>query len=332
MKRIPIALFILSISVFIFTGAIDDDTLAKKNATDDYHNSITATTITNADQLGWTGRNCKPGHLSHETYVKMLTRINYFRRLAGVHDDIVLDSAWNKLAQAAAVIMNANNLLTHDPGPALKCYSADGKLGASTSNLGGIDEHSIPLLINDLIQDGGSTNKDCGHRRWLLYSQSRKMGIGITPGAYAVKVTTNLEENQKDTTIYHGSTPEYFAYPFQGFVPCQVVYPKWSFAIPGVADFATSTVEVKVGSKIQPITIISRGKVSYGDPTLIWTVKGLKEDFDYHYYDMTEKANVFRSLGMLDKKVTVKISNVKVNGKLKAYTYSFTIFDADEVK
>jgi hypothetical protein len=149
---------------------------------------------------------------------------------------------------------------------------------------------------------------------------------------YAVRAFASNEEEDKDTSSFHGITPEYFGYPFHGFVPCQVVYPKWSFAIPGGADFALAVVEVKAGDKIIPCSIISRGKVNYGDPTLIWVVKGIKEDYEYNYYDMSEKKKGFDGLGLLNKKITVNISNVKVGGKVKKYSYSFTIFDPDEVK
>lgn len=331
MKRILPVICLLALPFFLFTNAIEEDTVAKKKAADDYRKSFVATEITAPDQLGWTGKNCKAGKLSPATYTKALTRINYFRRLAGVDDHVYLDSSWNHFAQAAAVIMNANNTLNHDPGPAMKCYSADGKLGASTSNLSTIVEKSIQLLIADMIQDGGSENKDCGHRRWLLNADAYKMGFGATPGAYAVRVFESRRDI-KDTASFHGKIPEYFGYPFQGFVPCQVVYPKWSFAVPGGADFGVATVEVKAGDKIIPCTIISRGKANFGDPTLIWTVRGLKEDFEYNYYDMAEKKKGFETLGLLNKKITVKVSNVKVLGKPKTYSYSFTIFDPDEVK
>jgi len=80
--------------------------------------------------------------------------------------------------------------------------------------------------------------------------------------------------------------------------------------------------------------------MNFGDPTLVWTVNGIKENFDYQsmdketnqyrYYDMSLKRTVFATLGLLNKKVTVKISNVKVDGKMKSYSYSFNIFDPDE--
>lgn len=325
-------IFLIASTAILFTGAVEDETALKKKAAEAYRNNFLATEISSPDQLGWTGKSgsCKPGKISIEAREKLLKRINYFRSLAGVHNTIVLDSLWNQYAQAAAMIMHSNNTLTHDPGPGMKCYSKDGKAGAATSNLSSIVDASIKLLIADEIQDGGTNNKDCGHRRWLLYSKAVKMGVGATPGAYAVRVMQPYEDDQKDTMSFHGTVPEYFGYPFQGYVPYQLIYPKWSFAVPGEVDFATAKVELIAGDKPLSCTIISRGKVDYGDPTLIWTVRGLKEDFEYNYYDMAEKKKAFEQLGLLDKKVTVKISGVKIGGKVKSYSYSFNVFNPDE--
>lgn len=327
-------LFFLPASFLLFIAAGDEDAIAKKKAADDYKTNYVATEISNPDDLGWTGKvnNCKPGKVSHATYVKMLQRINYFRRLAGVSDNIVFDSSWCKLAQAAALITYANNELNHNPTSNMKCYSEDGKLGCSSSNLSTIIEASIKELITDQIQDGSTANNFCGHRRWLLNSHAYKMGFGATPGSYAVRAFAPYEERAKDTSSFHGTAPEYFGYPFRGFVPYQVVYPKWSFSLSSsTPDFGSATVSVTSGDKTFPCTIVNRDHFGYGDPTLVWTVKGLKEDFDYNYYDMSEKKKGFETLGLLNKKITVKIANVKVDGKMKSYSYSFTIFDPMEV-
>jgi hypothetical protein len=321
-------------ALFLFTNAGDEDAIAKKKAADDYKTNYVATEISSPDQFGWTGKTntCKAGKLSHDAYVKILARINYFRRLAGVDDHIVLDSQWCKLAQSAALIMYANNTLNHDPDASMKCFSEDGKLGASTSNLSTIIENSIKEVIADEIQDGSTSNNFCGHRRWLLNSEAYKMGIGATPGAYAVRVFMPYEESGKDTSSFHGKQPEYFGYPFHGYIPYQVVYPKWSFAITnGTPDYKSATVAVTAGDVPLACTIVNRDHFGYGDPTLVWTIKGLKEDFDYNYYDMSEKKTGFATMGLINKKITVKISNVKVNGVAKNYSYSFTIFDPNEV-
>ncbi|MBI3512241.1 MAG: CAP domain-containing protein [Bacteroidetes bacterium] len=334
MKNKFILLFLFAI---VFTLAdfsfIDNDAALRKQAADDYKKNIAETQFTSTDQLHWTGniQGCKPGRVPGEVYRKLLMRINYFRRLAGIHDDIVLDSNWNHYAQAAAFIMYANDELNHDPGPGMKCYSDDGKIGANTSNLSTTVGKGIEILINDEIQDGSTSNNDCGHRRWLLNSEAVKMGIGITDGTYATKVFSADDGNDHDTATYRGKVPEYFAYPFNGYVPYEVVFPKWSFSMPGGADFRSAAVAVTAGDEHVACVIVCRSTAAqYGDPTLVWNINKLREDFDYNYYDMPTKKKAFSDLGLLDKKITVTISNVKVNGKYKSYSYSFTIFDPEK--
>ncbi|CAN5437880.1 hypothetical protein BH09BAC5_BH09BAC5_21370 [soil metagenome] len=342
MKNSLLFCLLITFPVFLFIGSIKDDVLEKKKATDDYRKNLVATQISTPEELGWTGKekSCKPGKLSHEMYVKAIARINYFRRLAGVNDNMVLDSSWNKYAQAAALIMFANNKLNHHPTSEMKCYTKDGEIGASTSNLSLVTDLSIQALIRDQIEDGGSTNNACGHRSWLLNSRAFKFGFGATPGSYAVRDFATSEE--KDTSTFHGNVPEYFGYPFKGFVPFQVVYGKWSFSVTKEADFSSAVVEVKSGDKKVNCAIVSRGKKNYGDMTLVWTISGIKDEFYYSaldnegnkyiYYNMNVKKKSFEELGLLNQKITVKISNVKVDGKMKSYTYFFTIFDPDEVK
>jgi hypothetical protein len=335
MKRILpfLPILFLFLPALLFINGIDEEAVAKKKAADDYRANIEATMFTDPAQFGWTGNEnrCKPGKVSHDMYVKILKRINYYRRLSGLSDNIVLDSGWNKYAQAAALIMFANNTVDHNPNPGMKCFSQEGKTGASTSNLSIFSGVSIQDLISDEVEDGGTTsNKDCGHRRWILYSQAYKFGFGATSGSYALRdFSTDAE---KDTSSFHGSIPEYFGYPFKGYVPYQSVFCKWSFAIPGGGDFSQAKVSVIAGDKPIPTTIINRNTNNFGDPTLIWGINGLKEDFDYTYYDMTKKRAGMVTLGLLNKKVTVKISDVKVEGKMKSYSYSFTIIDPDEWK
>ncbi|HTL83251.1 MAG TPA: CAP domain-containing protein [Bacteroidia bacterium] len=330
MKKSAAVIFSFLFFVFLLEAftIIDDDAILRKKAADDFKTSITDTQFNSSDELHWTGStsSCKPGKVPGSVYAKLLKRINYFRRLAGIHDDIIIDSSWNKYAQAAALMMYASNDLDHDPKPTMKCYSADGKTGAGTSNLSMFEGISIRDLIIDEVEDGDATNPDCGHRRWILFSGLTKVGLGITDGTYALKVMPN---DFDDTVSFHGNVPAYFAYPSSGYIPYEVVFQKWSFAVPGGADFTDAVVNINAGGTHIPCGVISRNEQLYGDPTLVWSLPQIKEDFDYNYFDMNEKKAAFKDLGLLEKKVTVNITGVKVDGVAKTYSYSFTIFDPE---
>ena len=53
-----------------------------------------------------------------------MNRINYFRAMAGVGDDITFDSTYNTKAQAAALMMSANQALSHSPPADWDCFSS----------------------------------------------------------------------------------------------------------------------------------------------------------------------------------------------------------------
>ncbi len=330
-----ISFLFLCVAFFLISGKrspVDD---AKKKAIADYQTNYVETTLNKPEDLGWTGlgKRCKAGTLAPATYEKLLKRINYFRRLAGVPDQVVLDSGWNKLAQAAALIMHANQQLDHSPSAAMKCYSKEGYEGASTSNLSLVTAHSFPRLLADQMEDHGGSNKACGHRRWILRAASTRMGIGVCSEAYALRVFTSYEDKDYDASVSTKNLPEYYAYPFKGYVPFQLVYRRWTFSIPKQEgkeiDFKAARVAVK--SDNNPIgCIIESRDDNMGDPSIVWAINGLKEDFDYAYNDMPTKKAAFAKKGLMDKTITVTISNVKVDGEVKEYTYYFILFDPNE--
>ena len=209
----------------------------------DYQDYL-ATEIT---EIGWTGDpdKCQTGEISDTTVANALARINYFRRLAGLNDDIVFDHVYDQMAQEAALIMHANNRLSHNPNSGWDCYTDDGKEGAVGSNLSQLANDDLRHIITDLIEDAGGYNQDVGHRRWLLNSSATTMGFGATDTYYAVHVTG--EENR----VYAENPPEYTSWPPQGFLPFQLVYKRWSFSIPAGPDvnFGSAQVKIKANGK-----------------------------------------------------------------------------------
>ena len=82
----------------------------------DYKLSIDSTAVSNA-QLNWTGdvATCMPGTISSLAMQRTFTRINYFRRLVGVKDSVTMRADWSAKCQQAALMMKANNMLSHSP-------------------------------------------------------------------------------------------------------------------------------------------------------------------------------------------------------------------------
>ena len=187
----------------------------------------------------------------------------------------------------------------------MHCYSAEAAAGAKTSNLS--LGSSLFGMIPDQVSDGSTGNDACGHRRWLLYSKAYRMGVGSVNSAGAVCVLPDHSTADRDTSRFHGIVPEYFAYPFKGYVPYPLIYSKWSFSVPGTADFSAAYVSAVSDSKKINCSVVSRTD-NFGDPTIVWTVN----EAMYKY---------------ADKKIAVTVGNVKVNGQMKSYSYSFTVID-----
>jgi hypothetical protein len=113
------------------------------------------------------------------------------------------------------------------------------------------------------------------------------------------------------------STPAYVAWPPKGFIPRDVVYPRWSLSVPAngypfPVDFTSATVTMtgSNGTNV-PLTIDYANPVEntyVGDNTIVWVPTGI---------NLTSDA---------DQKYTVKVSNVLVNGIPKNYEYDVTIF------
>ncbi|MHC1706977.1 MAG: Ig-like domain-containing protein [Bacteroidales bacterium] len=261
----------------------------------------------NLANCGWTGNvaNCDAGGVSQDSHDKVVQRINYYRRLVGLPGDITLDATKNAKCQKAALIMKANNQLSHFPPNSWTCWTVDGNDAAGNSNIA-LGMHSVHA-VTGYIDDFGASNKAVGHRRWLLYSKAKVMGDGSTDNSNAIWVMGN------SSNPLPSSMPEFVAYPPKGYVPGPLVFDRWSFSIPN-ADFAAATVTMKDGSgQNVTLTIINREE-GYGDNTVVWEPDGINTN------------------GPNDVSYTVTVGAVKVGGTDKSFTYTVTVVQPGKSK
>jgi hypothetical protein len=92
---------------------------------------------------------------------------------------VQLDDVYSGKAQQAALMMSANGQLSHNPPPSWLCYTAEGAQAAGSSNL--YLGRFGPAAITGYVYDAGSGNYAVGHRRWILYPQTQRMGTGDIP-------------------------------------------------------------------------------------------------------------------------------------------------------
>jgi uncharacterized protein YkwD len=259
----------------------------------------------------WTGNfnNCNAGTTSPEFKQAVRLRINYFRAMAGVPANVAFSDVYNRKAQQAALMMSVNGEVNHTPPSTWECFTEEGDEAAQNSNLFygyfGWD------AITGYVRDPGIGNYAAGHRRWVLFPQTQYMGTGDIPPGSCHQAANDLWVF--DDNIW-GPRPEtreeFVAWPPPGYVPYQVVFPRWSFSY-AQADFSSASVSmmsggVSITTHPQPIVI------GYGENTFVW-----------------EPEVNFSRPPASDTSHTVTISNVLINGSPRDFTYEVIVFDPD---
>lgn len=276
-----------------------DSTYTRAMAVKDYQENYLGSEM---DYKEWNGNEakCLPGKVPDSVHNAIINRINYFRRLVGLNDNCVLDKSKYEGLQKTALLMTANEKINHFPKKDWKCYSEEGAQWAAKSNLhiSTADGSGASYAITSFIRDDGDNNKAVGHRRWILYSKQSDFSHGTTNNSMALFVF-----GKRDNTEH---IPEYIAYPPATFVPQNLVFDRWSFAIPD-ADFSDASVMMLHNAELISTNILST-KEPYGDNAIVW------EPYDYNNFsdeDMT---------------YTVVIKNVK-NAPKEKYIYDVTIIN-----
>jgi uncharacterized protein YkwD len=263
--------------------------------------------------INWTGNrsSCDPGSTDPDFRRAVLRRINYFRAMAGVPAEISFSDESNRKAQAAALMMSVNRQLSHNPPTSWKCYSTDGADGAGSSNLYlGVYSWNA---ITGYMKDPGSGNSAAGHRRWILYPQTQVMGTGDIPNTDNFPASNALRVF--DSHMWEQRPPtreEFVAWPPPGFVPYQVVFPRWSFSYAN-ADFSGATVTMQSNGSDLPVNMATVND-GYGENTLVWIPLDLNDGDDW-------------PLPSVDTTYTVNLHGVMLNSQSRDFSYDVIVFN-----
>lgn len=276
-----------------------DDTarLTAKTLYEDYYIASRTTSDT-----PWTGDepSCDAGSVPKGTVDKIMMRLAYYRKAVGLNNEIDENPTKSAKAQQAALMMNANNNLSHSPPNSWKCFTEDGKDGAGNSLL---TMARNAEAMDSYIRDQGSDNGPVGHRRWLLWPKLQEIGIGNTDRSNAIWVLGNAGSVPADN-------PEFIAWPPKGYVPDNLVFPRWSFSIAD-ADFNATEVSMKDANGVSLLLSIETLSNAYGDRTIVWVPEGISTN-------VTE-----------DTTYTVTLKDVGVGGELKTFEYKVILFNPD---
>ncbi len=235
--------------------------IAREDFFENYFNTRTQGKDLNGDEIksyAWNGRvsGCDPGTLDLEIQSKVANRVNYFRRNAGV-PEVLFDEATNEYCQKAALMMTANNGLSHEPPKTWRCWSSEGAYAAKHSLL--IKDANTSLAITYIMDD---KNPAAGNRRWLLYPNGRVYGHGSTNNMAVIWALD--DSGSADTTVY---IDEPILWPPKGHVPQLMLFSNWTFAL--YRDLNDAKVEVKQDGKSIPVQVEPFVK-GYGAPTLVF--------------------------------------------------------------
>jgi len=215
--------------------------------------------------LGWTGSvgDCNPGSTSKEHQAATLSRVNWYRAMAGVEPRVKLNDEFTVYAQAAALTMYASGRLDHEPDSGFRCMTRWSSEGAGKSNLHlGVRG---PEAIDGYIEDEGANNTEVGHRRWILLPELTEVGTGDTPGSNALMVIGGREAESARTR-----ERELVMWPPRGYVPRQTIFPRWSVSSPSAFSGGAHVLVKSAGRTLVNETV--QADTLLGWPTLVFEV------------------------------------------------------------
>lgn len=297
----------------IVTGSFSVNTSSREQVREFYNAVFTTSEGVPINSTAVTD-SCYPGTNSPAFANATLQRINWYRAMAGLAASITFNATESTEDQAAAVMMSEHGALQHvGSWTGWDCFSSNGTNASAHSNLAlGYDG---PDAITGYILDNGGNNYEVGHRRWILYPQTQIMGTGDVPAE-----NTNLAANSTWVfdANYGGPRPAtrtpYCSWPPAGYVPHQVVFPQWSFALSN-ADFSAATVTMASNGVPLPVTL-QPYVTGYGENTLVWYPSNLDPVNDTTF-----------PFGGTDTVYSVTVSNISTAVGVKNFSYNVTLFD-----
>jgi hypothetical protein len=272
-----------------------------RQAVVDLYNTVYLPALSTAHEWSGSVPGCHAGTTSAAYLEDTMNMVNFFRAMVGLPAALPHVAAKDVKSQEAALMMTANNSLSHFPPTSWACYTIDGAEAAGQSNLAlGISGAAAIALY---IADPGAGNTALGHRRWILYPRQTEMGSGSTDRSNALWVIGNFGSRPLN--------PEFVAWPPDGFVPFAVVYPRWSFSVNTGSAVSMAGASVAMTFNGSPVSLtVLPNETGYGDNTLAWEPQALSF-----------------TAGAPDQIVTVAVQNVLVGGVSKNYTYTVTVID-----
>lgn len=221
---------------------------------------------------------CDLGSQSSASRAGTQRALNFIRSLGGLAP-VSFNSTLNARSQATAVLMSANNQLSHYPSRSWRCWNQTASANAARSNLA-ISWPTITTgrAISLYMQEPGSNNTAVGHRRWLMHPNTTQMGTGATNNANAMTVIGPTRARRPN--------PAYVGWPTAGFFPNTLEPAKrWSLSAGDTrTSFKRARVRVYRASSGRWVRVAAhkyRVENGYGRPTVVWQMGSVSKTSSY---------------------------------------------------
>jgi hypothetical protein len=204
----------------------------------------------NLSEGTWSGdvASCNAGDLSADARANALRLVNLYRWLEQL-PPVVTDPTKDASDQACALMMRANNMISHMPDSTWTCYTADGANAAGSSNVS--SGPAVSSVDSYMIDPGNPTT--IGHRRWVLSNSLGPIGIGGTDRASCMWTLNGTGKANK----------AWAAWPAPGMMPLAAITPARGMGVDSTGwsvqsdtiNLANAQVTVMMDGASQPVTV-----------------------------------------------------------------------------
>ena len=200
---------------------------------------------------GWTGdaATCNAGDIVAPGKANTVKLVNLYRWMSGL-PQVTNDPGLDASAQECALMMRANNALSHMPPDTWACYSAQGATGASRSNISsGPTVRSIDAYMADNFAP-----TSLGHRRWILSNSVSTIGVGSTDAHSCLYVIGGGGGQGQAWTAF----PPPGAFPYQAVKPYiySIDTAGWSIQSDSI-NLSAAQVTITANGQNQPVDVVS---------------------------------------------------------------------------
>lgn len=260
---------------------------------------------------------CSAGEVSSDEKNNVLERVNYIRSLHGLPPVIYEDKDDNYTAQCALIIA-ANEQLSHTPDKNWVCYSEDAYTGCNKSNIfiqWGNDNYSFKSTetIDAFMTDEGVDS--LGHRRWIIDPWLAHISYGRADD-YSGRITgAALKVINTDQQDISESGIDFVAYPYE-YYPAEFYNDNVMMSFTVISDRMNKWNNSKVDMLTAAVSILDP------DNKLI-KITGRVSDNDG--YGVPNNLRWFAESIELGVKYNVSITGIIINGMPKTYNYWFEL-------